>query len=247
VRRLALPDLAILTITIAVLCSIVVVPIAASEVTDRVETGSEREKLPLATIHHTPFNARIRVVLESDVNSDTSRDGDCVTAHSTEAYSDGYIEIPVGTQLTGKIFFPVEIQSKYDKKVVLLFQSIETNRGRIPIKVRFGVECVKHHGARYGETHGMTYVRRGDRLVPVPAKVVSHPIPITGTAIGCEPFKKKRTVKPIRLTKYRKVEDAVFSRFPNRTLVLLAEGKQKVDLRAGDQMRIELVDQANSN
>jgi hypothetical protein len=182
-----------------------------------------------------PSGTKLRVALCSSVNSDTNQDGDDFTARTVEDESiDGQNAVPSGSSVQGKIIFPFELrQSIFSKTIALRFEKITVRNQQVSVDAN----VVAHGGMlRVWRDHEQflvltTFLTPGSKDSVYIGRRDNHFKPPR--------FAIMQVPKSKRHSNTKQISD-FFSGPEIGTMVLPAQGKQKIDFRPGDQFTIEL-------
>jgi len=190
---------------------------------------AQPELVRILTPVSIPKDTKIRIGLDCDVNSKTSVDADEFSARTEEEITvDGSLVLPVGTPILGRVLCQQDPQHMRRRAISLVFDKIILSDGRqIPL--------VANLVARGGKVHAL----RGFEDISLVASTPPLPI-LAGKLIsdcGSKPHVRKKAKEvetPIRQS------SLVVSDWPRDCIGLIADEKNTVDLRAGDQVKIEL-------
>ena len=172
-----------------------------------------------------PSGTKIPVVLEDLIHSVHSKNGDEFTARTIEDLNiDGGLSLPANCQIGGKIVFLKALNpSNLTKEMVLSFDTMsDSNNHVFPISAN-----VVAHG-------GVIHAKRGLQDIAVQTKPTVIPF-VSGMGISYQGVQKATKARPApRPAQFDESE------LPRGATILLITKTQKIDLRPGDEIKIEL-------
>jgi hypothetical protein len=194
-------------------------------VTAYTEKPAEESQQTQDYIRVIPTGTKVPITLDTTLNSDTSDDGAEFSARSGEDLTiDGSTVVPAGSVIKGKI--ACRNSSRRWKSLELKFETVTTPDNRqIPLD------------AHLVSRGGIVHVRRGLKDVAVDISMASAVVSLGGLAFSTG-LLGKSTISDHPSSTNTQVR--VGSSLPAGPGVLLAKRGQAVDLRAGDELKIEL-------
>ena len=176
--------------------------------------------------------------MDTAVDSETSQEGDEFTARTAEDLTiDGGVAVPAGSIIKGRIA-QMNAPKHVDRSgsVALKFDTVTTPDNRqIPL-----VANLVAHG-------GVVHAKRGLKDVAIDAGTVSLPV-LLGLGIGALAGNSKNSTNSTSTTsgsKITKPEAAMIGAGIGLVVgvaILIAKKGKKVDVRPGDEMKIELAE-----
>jgi len=207
----------------------------AADATKSATTAGDK-KLLQGYVRVVPSGTKIPIIMDTAVDSDTSQEGDEFSARTGEDLSiDGGIVVPAGSVIRGRIAaLNAPKHLNRSGSVALKFDSVTTPDNRqIPI--------VANIVARGGVVHA----RRGAKDIALDAGIVTLPL-IAGLGIGYLATKSSSSsTTGTSSSSIGKAGGAVIGAGVGIAVgcaILLAKKGKKVDVRAGDELKIELAE-----
>ncbi len=189
-------------------------------------------------IRVVPSGTKIPIIMDTAVDSETSQEGDEFTARTAEDLTiDGGVAVPAGSIIKGRIA-QMNAPKHVDRSgsVALKFDTVTTPDNRqIPL-----VANLVAHG-------GVVHAKRGLKDVAIDAGTVSLPV-LLGLGIGALAGNSKNSTNSTSTTsgsKITKPEAAMIGAGIGLVVgvaILIAKKGKKVDVRPGDEMKIELAE-----
>ncbi len=202
--------------------------------------GKEKEsKLLQGFVRSVPVGTKIPIVMDTAVDSDTSQEGDEFSARTSEDLTiDGNTVVPAGSIIKGRIATLNSPRAlNRSGSVALKFDNITTPDNRqIPL-----VATLVARG-------GVVHARRGLKDYSIDAGTVALPV-LLGLAIGAVAGKSNSTTTSTSTTddnKMGKAGAAMIGAGVGLAIgvaVLLAKKGKKIEVRPGDELKIELAEE----
>jgi hypothetical protein len=198
--------------------------------------GEKTDKVLQGYIRVVPKDTKIPIVMDTAVDSDTSQESDEFSARTSEDLTiDGSVVVPAGSVIKGRIAqLNAPKAMSRSGSVSLKFDTITTPDNRqIPL--------VANIVARGGVVHA----RRGMKDIAINAGAVAFPM-LIGGVIGALAGKSNTTSTTTSTTKHvSKVEGAAIGLAVGLAVgavILCAKKGKKVEVRPGDELKIELAE-----
>jgi hypothetical protein len=207
-------------------------------VTEPTETVAKSEKTLQGYIRVVPTGTKIPIIMDTAVDSDTSQEGDEFSARTAEDLTiDGNTAVPAGSIIKGRIAqMNASRALNRSGSVALKFDTITTPDNRqIPL--------VANIVARGGVVHA----RRGLKDIAIDTGAVAAPM-LAGLAIGALAGGSKANSTTTTTTTSHKLGRAggamvgVGVGLAVGVIILLAKKGKKVEVRPGDELKIELAE-----
>lgn len=207
-------------------------------VTTPTETVAKSEKTLQGYIRVVPTGTKIPIIMDTAVDSDTSQEGDEFSARTAEDLTiDGNTAVPAGSIIKGRIAqMNASRALNRSGSVALKFDTITTPDNRqIPL--------VANIVARGGVVHA----RRGLKDIAIDTGAVAAPM-LAGLAIGALAGGSKSNSSSTTTTSSHKLGRAggamvgVGVGLAVGVIILLAKKGKKVEVRPGDELKIELAE-----
>ncbi len=205
----------------------------ASKTTDKAGSGKTLQ----GYIRVVPSGTKIPIVMDTAVDSDTSQEGDEFSARTAEDLTiDGSIAVPAGSIIKGRIA-QMNAPKHMDRSgsVALKFDTVTTPDNRqIPL-----VANLVAHG-------GVVHARRGLKDVAIDSSIVMLPT-VIGLGIGALAGSNNNNSSSSSgsTSSISKADAAVIGVGVGLVVgvaVLLAKKGKKVDVRPGDELKIQLTE-----
>jgi len=207
----------------------------------KVKSKEKESKLLQGYVRVVPVGTKIPIVMDTAVDSDTSQEGDEFSARTSEDLTiDGNTAVPAGSIIKGRIAtLNAPRALNRSGSVALKFDNITTPDNRqIPL-----VATIVARG-------GVVHAKRGLRDVAIGAGTIALPIAL-GLAIGALAGKSNNTTNSTTTTtstsssKISKGSAAMIGAGVGLAIgvaVLLAKHGKKIEVRPGDELKIELAE-----
>jgi type IV secretory pathway VirB10-like protein len=206
----------------------------AAESTEKTDKTASSKTLQ-GYIRVVPQGTKIPIIMDTAVDSDTSQEGDEFTARTSEDLNiDGAIAVPAGSIIKGRIA-QMNAPKHMDRSgsVALKFDTVTTPDNRqIPL-----VANLVAHG-------GVVHARRGLKDIAIDSSTVLIPT-LVGGLIGVVAGKSSSTsttttTSSNSITKPEAAAIGVAVGVAVGVAILLAKKGKKVDVRPGDELKIQL-------
>jgi hypothetical protein len=207
------------------------------------ETATADKKVLQGYIREVPAQTKIPIIMDTAVDSDTSQEGDEFAARTSEDLMiNGAIVVPAGSIIKGRIA-QLNAPKHFTKggSVALKFDTVTTPDNRqIPL-----VANLVAHG-------GVVHARRGVKDIAIDAGIVSAPF-LAGILIGVMAGKSTTNNNTTTTTTTSTTKSSGISKGAAAALgagiglavgvaILCAKKGKKVDVRPGDELKIELAE-----
>jgi hypothetical protein len=215
---------------------------AAAETTDKAATETTEKTADNKTlqgyIRVVPSGTKIPIIMDTAVDSETSQEGDEFTARTSEDLNiDGGVAVPAGSIIKGRIA-QMNAPKHMDRSgsVALKFDTVTTPDNRqIPL-----VANLVSHG-------GVVHAKRGLKDIAIDSSTVAIPF-ILGLGIGALAGSSSTTSTTTTTTSSSSIskgEAAAIGAAIGLVVgvaILCAKKGKKVDVRPGDELKIELAE-----
>lgn len=208
---------------------------ASTDSGDKVATNG---KALQGYVRVVPVGTKIPIIMDTAVDSETSQEGDEFTARTAEDLNiDGGVAVPAGSIIKGRIA-QMNAPKHMDRSgsVALKFDTVTTPDNRqIPL-----VANLVAHG-------GVVHAKRGMKDIAIDSGTVALPI-LLGLGIGALAGNSKNSTNSSTSgsgSKITKPEAAMIGAGIGLAVgiaILIAKKGKKVDVRPGDEMKIELAE-----
>jgi Bacterial conjugation TrbI-like protein len=206
------------------------------------ETATTDKKVLQGYVREVPAQTKIPIIMDTAVDSDTSQEGDEFAARTSEDLTiDGAIVVPAGSVIKGRIA-QLNAPKHFTRggSVALKFDTVTTPDNRqIPL-----VANLVTHG-------GVVHAKRGLKDYAIDSGVVAAPF-LAGILIGVVAGKSNSTTNNTTTTSTGTTSNGM-SKATAAALgagvglavgiaILCAKKGKKVDVRPGDELKIELAE-----
>ncbi len=204
----------------------------------KLDDAKADKKVLQGYVRVVPAGTNVPIIMDSAIDSDTSQDGDEFAARTSEDLSvDGSIVVPAGSVISGRITQLISPKTlNRSGSVALKFDTVTTPDNRqLPLVANLVTRS------------GVIHARRGLKDIAMDTGVVAAPM-VIGGLIGILAGNSNTTSKPgaISNTKISKSSAAMIGLGVGVAIgvaVLLAKKGKKVDVRPGDELKIELAEE----
>lgn len=204
--------------------------------TTAVKSKEKESKVLQGYIRVVPTGTKIPIVMDTAVDSETSQEGDEFSARTSEDLTiDGNTVVPAGSIIKGRIATLNAARAlNRSGSVALKFDNITTPDNRqIPL-----VATIVARG-------GVVHARRGLKDIAIDAGTVALPV-VAGLAIGALAGKSSNNSNGSSSSGMGKGGAAVLGAGIGLAVgvaVLLAKKGKKIEVRPGDELKIELAEE----
>jgi hypothetical protein len=187
------------------------------------------EKKPMRASILVPKGTKIPIVMDSVACSATSREGDEFFASTSEVISgEGLVVLPIGTVIKGRVGFFHDPEHVKRTVMELKFESLSTPDN-----------CYVPLAAYPVNRGGVAHARRGLKDIAFIVNTAAPPV-LVGTQLCSWGGSKNIDRRSREITKGKKATTGVSVGLQVGSVAPIAVSGKEVDLRVGDELKIEL-------